>query len=272
MRTGLVEYRLKRRAGPVVLVLHGGHMRAGLVLGEDALADHTVLAVSRPGYGRTPASSGTSLEGFADAVRDLCEHLEIPHLAGVVGTSAGGPSALVLAARHPELVGRIILESALGFLPWPDLRTRIGAAIAFAPITQRGTWAVVGKLLRRSPASGLRVMLGSMSTLSAAEVLAELDSSDRTELSELFSRMRSSHGFRNDLRQLAKPIQTVPRQPTLIIATRSDGAVPFAHAQSLLATLPNAELVESRADTHLIWFGRDYPEITDRIHAFLANR
>ena len=52
---GQVEYRLDRRGDAVVRVFHGGHVRAGLALGEDAFtaANCTVLMPSRPGYGRT---------------------------------------------------------------------------------------------------------------------------------------------------------------------------------------------------------------------------
>jgi hypothetical protein len=32
--------------------------------------------------------------------------------------------------------------------------------------------------------------------------------------------------------------------------------------------MPHPELVESRADTHMIWFGVDYPLIAARIGAF----
>jgi pimeloyl-ACP methyl ester carboxylesterase len=59
-----------------------------------------VLAPSRPGYGRTPVSTGTSVTGFADVTRTLCAHLGITRLAAVVGTSGGGPTAVAMAA-HP---------------------------------------------------------------------------------------------------------------------------------------------------------------------------
>jgi len=63
---GQVEYRLDRRGEAVVMVFHGGHVRAGLALGEDAFAaaDCTLLAPSRPGYGRTPLTTGRSVEGY----------------------------------------------------------------------------------------------------------------------------------------------------------------------------------------------------------------
>lgn len=52
---GVVEYRLDRRGPRTVLMMHGGHMRASLPLGEEVFADagYTILAPSRPGYGRT---------------------------------------------------------------------------------------------------------------------------------------------------------------------------------------------------------------------------
>src|SRR5947207_15950443 len=62
---GQVVYRLDRRGEAVVMVFHGGHVRAGLALGEEVFADAgcTLLAPSRPGYGRTPLSTGSSVYG-----------------------------------------------------------------------------------------------------------------------------------------------------------------------------------------------------------------
>ncbi|MFD0504145.1 alpha/beta fold hydrolase [Streptomyces chiangmaiensis] len=88
---GPVEYRLERRGPATVVVLHGGHTRAGLAVGEEMFAEagYTVLAPSRPGYGRTPLSTGTA-SGFADVVPALCAHLGITEIAAVVGTSGVG--------------------------------------------------------------------------------------------------------------------------------------------------------------------------------------
>jgi pimeloyl-ACP methyl ester carboxylesterase len=90
---GQVEYRLDRRGDEVVLVFHGGHMRAGLALGEEvfAAAGYTVLVPSRPGYGRTPLSTGMSVERYTDVVRALCVHLGNARIAAVVGMSAADP-------------------------------------------------------------------------------------------------------------------------------------------------------------------------------------
>ncbi|MEV1179159.1 alpha/beta hydrolase, partial [Nonomuraea sp. NPDC049784] len=86
---GPVEYRLEGEGRQTVVAFHGGHMRAGLALGEEVFADagFRVLAPSRPGYGRTPLTTGTTPAGFADATAQLCEILGIERLAAVVGIS-----------------------------------------------------------------------------------------------------------------------------------------------------------------------------------------
>jgi pimeloyl-ACP methyl ester carboxylesterase len=269
---GQVEYRLDRRGDAVVLVFHGGHVRAGLALGEEvfAAAGYTILAPSRPGYGRTPLSTGTSVEGYTDVVRELCAHLGIARVAAAVGISGGGPTAATLAARHADLVERLILVSAVGWLPFPDRRTRLGAYLGFTGMTEGLTWAGVRAFARVAPDACLRMMLRSLSTRPVDEVVAGLRAEDRAMLLALFAQMRSGRGFRNDLRPTPDITARID-QPTLVIATRTDGGVPFAHAESLAGTIRHAELVESRADSHFVWLGADWPGIAERIRAFLGT-
>lgn len=267
---GQVEYRLDRRGDAVVVVFHGGHMRAGLALGEEvfAAAGCTILVPSRPGYGRTPLSTGTSVEATTDVVQALCAHLGIARVAAVVGISGGGPTAATMAARHADLVERLILVSAVGWLPYPDRGIRLGARLLFAARTEPLTWAGVHTLARVAPDACLRMMLRSLSTRPVDEVVAALRAEDRALLLALFAQMRSGRGFLNDLRP-TPDITAGIDQPSLVIATRTDGGVPFAHAQSLASTIRHAELVESRAHSHLVWLGADWPAIAGRIRMFL---
>ncbi|MFG2371186.1 alpha/beta fold hydrolase [Streptomyces sp. NPDC048504] len=278
LAAGRVEYRFDRRGPATVMVLYGGHLRAGLSLGEEVFTEAgcSVLVPSRPGYGRTPVSTGESAAGFADVTAGLCAHLGITEVAAVVGVSGGGPTAVAVAARHPALVQRLILQSAVGPLPWPDRRTRLGARIVFAPHTERVSWTLVHSLVRYAPETGLRMLLRDLTLLPVRDVVAGLRPEDRERLLALFSRMRSGRGFTRDLKELATTGDLVGdagrvSQPALVIATRQDAAVRFVHARALAAALPHAELLESRADSHLVWFGQDWPLISERIHAFLAQ-
>ncbi|MEU0436007.1 alpha/beta hydrolase [Streptomyces sp. NPDC006290] len=278
LAAGRVEYRFDRRNPATVVVFYGGHMRAGLSLGEEVFAEAecSLLVPSRPGYGRTPVSTGGSAGAFADVTAALCARLGITEVAAVVGVSGGGPTAVAMAARHPALVQRLILQSAVGPLPWPDRRTRIGAQIVFAPHTERVSWALVHSLVRNAPNASLRMLLRDLTLLPVRDVVAGLRPEDRARLIALFSRMRSGRGFTRDLKELATTGDLAGHasqvsQPALVIATRQDAAVRFAHAQALAAALPHTELLESRADSHLIWFSPDWPLITEQIHAFLTD-
>jgi pimeloyl-ACP methyl ester carboxylesterase len=275
---GLVEHRLERRGPRTVLMMHGGHMRASLPLGEEVFADagYTVLAPSRPGYGRTPLTTGTSLEGFAEVAAELCDHLGIGSVAAVVGQSAGGPSAVTMAARYPSLVERLILQSAVGPLAWPDRRTRLGSRVVFSPRTEHLTWALLHTLVRRTPAVGLRLLLRDLSVQPTGPALDALAGPHRALAAALFKRMRSGSGFSADLRNFTdttsyRDTAADVGQAALVIASPADGAVPFAHAQALADALPNARLITSRAPSHFIWFGDDYPAIAATITSFLET-
>jgi pimeloyl-ACP methyl ester carboxylesterase len=272
LAAGAVEYRLERRGERAVVIFHGGHMRASLVMGERIFADAgcTVLVPSRPGYGRTPLSTGRSVPGFADVTRQLCESLGISAVT-VVGTSAGGHTAVTMAARHPDLVKQVLLLSAVSWLPWPPWWERIGTSVAFNGGTERLTWAAIRALMTRAPDAGLRLMLRSTSVLPIRGVIARLRPEEREYLIGLFMRMRAGRGFLNDLSP-SPDVTADVSQPTLIIAAPKDGAVPLIHAKTLAATIPKAELVESQAETHFVWFAPDWPQLEQKILHFLDLR
>ena len=78
-----------------------------------------LIGVDRPGYGGSaPVKDGFATIGLAadDAAAVLADLLPAGATAGVAGWSAGGRVALALAARHPELVGRVGVIAA----PAPD--------------------------------------------------------------------------------------------------------------------------------------------------------
>jgi pimeloyl-ACP methyl ester carboxylesterase len=272
--TGPVEYRLTGAGSRTVLVLHGGHVSAAVPLGERDLLDLglRILAVSRPGYGRTPVTTARTRTGFGDVIAQLCRDLEIDRLAAVVGMSHGGPSAVALAAGHPELVERLILESAISSLPWPGWATRVGAQVAFNSWTAPLTWRVTGALARRAPDVFLHTMLRALSTGSGSRVLADLGAADRVEVLALLRSMQASRGFLHDIREPVDPsLEARVRCPTLIIASDEDGQVPPRHAEHLRRHIHGATLIWSHAPSHLIWFGSSARERTEQVARFLAE-
>jgi pimeloyl-ACP methyl ester carboxylesterase len=257
--SGRIEYRLVPGGPDVVVLFHGGHLRAGLPLGEDALvaAGYTVLVPSRPGYGRTPLwSQGSDPTDCAARTAKLCRHLGLEQVAAVVGVSAGAPTAVALAVREGPRVRSLVLQSARSSLPWPEGATRALARVAFRAPVERVPWALTHVLVRRAPDVGLRLMMGSLSTLPPGQVVADLTGDERQRLRTLFAGMRSGRGFANDLRQRVDPAQErAVTQPTLIVRSPWDGQVGPAHARQLHESIPGSSLFESQALSHLVWFG-----------------
>ena len=112
-KAGQIEYTLQGQ-GPVVLKLTGSMEDCESTGGNAALlgAGFSILTPSRPGYGKTPLSIGRTATEAADAMVSLIDKLDIAKV-DVIAESAGGPTALYLAARHPERVRKLVLEEAV---------------------------------------------------------------------------------------------------------------------------------------------------------------
>lgn len=269
-----VEYRLVTGAESAVVVFHGGHLRAGLSLSEVPLiaAGYTVLAPSRPGYGRTPLTAGPGPARFADLTAALCSHLGLTKILAVIGVSAGGPTAVAMAAQDPERVRSLVLHSARSSLPFPNGATRLAARLAFDPHLEAWTWSAMRRLIQRSPAAGLRLMMGSLSTLPAPQVVEDLTPPERRMVVDAFARMRSGAGFANDVRHPVDPsFERRVTQRTLVVASHADGQVRWDHAEQLSRNIPLSTTWASPSLSHLIWFGSGGPATNQRTEEFLAS-
>jgi 2-hydroxy-6-oxonona-2,4-dienedioate hydrolase len=107
---GAIEYAVAGD-GPPVLVVHGtgGRYDQSLAFVEPLVSSgFQIIAMSRFGYLRTALPSDASLAAQADAHACLLDAVDIERVA-VIGGSAGAPSAMQLALRHPEQVTALVL-------------------------------------------------------------------------------------------------------------------------------------------------------------------
>lgn len=113
-RLAYAEYG--RRLGSPAFYFHGtpGGALEGRFLDEAArLHDVRLIAVDRPGYGRSDFHAGRKLGDFAGDVAQLADALDIERFA-VVGLSGGGPHAQACAARIPERLTSAVIVSGAG--------------------------------------------------------------------------------------------------------------------------------------------------------------
>lgn len=119
--------------GPSLILIHGlfvDHTTWDGVV--DALSDdYRVVAPDLPGFGQSekPADARFpyGIDAFASAIVDLYAGLELGR-AIIVGHALGGAVAITLAARHPELISRLVLIDALCYPARVDLVRRVALA------------------------------------------------------------------------------------------------------------------------------------------------
>jgi pimeloyl-ACP methyl ester carboxylesterase len=253
----------------VVLYFHGGHESAVTASVSELYVElgYSVVAVSRPGYGRTDvgAASPGHFAGLVDQVHD---QLRYGSFLSVVGTSFGGPQAIAYASQFPDWVRSLILHSAApSTRAYPDAAMqRLFAPVVFHPRVERFTWAAVSLLMRTTPQLGLRLMVTPLSTRPAGTWLPDLSAAQRQEMREVFCALRSGAGFVIDVRHAGKGDADARRRaqqaiscPALVTASRSDRGVVWAHAEDFLATIPDVRLADIPAPSHLFWIGPPPP-------------
>ncbi|CAK7212449.1 hypothetical protein SEUCBS140593_001507 [Sporothrix eucalyptigena] len=84
---------------------------------------YRVLRYDQPGHGRSPAPATsteraqTTFSSLADEVAELLTHLKITRLHAWVGVSMGGIKGAYFAARHPNIVQKLVVADAIACSP-----------------------------------------------------------------------------------------------------------------------------------------------------------
>ncbi|MBZ0139811.1 MAG: alpha/beta hydrolase [Pseudorhodoplanes sp.] len=264
--------------GPTILALHGGmggHDQSWL-LARSLLADpqgYRIVAPSRPGYLGTPLRVGRAPEDQADAYADLLDALGIPTVA-VAAVSAGGPSALQFALRHPARCWGLVLVSACsGRLATPPAiiaQLRVLRLVALVPglaaIMRRRAERNPQNLARRSIADPL-IRERTLNHPVAGALLRALQLG-------IFDRLRQRlPGTINDTTRFAGldayPIARLA-VPVLVVHGKADRVVSFAHAEAVAGQVPHAALMAIENGEHVALFTH-LDEVRTRAARFLAQ-
>jgi len=272
-KRGFVEYRTEGN-GPVVLVLNGGHTNCMSPFEHEDFFlknGYRLVIPSRPGYGKTPSSSGKKAEEFAYTITSLLDVLKIDKVI-VIGISAGGRTALHFANNNPKRLTKLILESAVLCETWPDLGTCIGSLFIFNRVSERMTWAAFRLLGQIAPDFALKIMMKALSSLDSQEVVDSWNEKERQSVLEFLLGSRSGSGFLHDIKHTFEfdklNLITVP---TLIIASSNDKSVSPQNSIKAAQQISGAELMMIPAESHLIWFSKYKGEIENKITNFILK-
>ena len=252
---GPMEYRLSGSGEDVMLFLHGapGGYDQFQSSPELEAAPYRVLAVSRPGYLRTPLETGRTPEEQATACVALLDALNLEKVI-VMAASGGGPSGIAFAAMYPErTLGLITMAAVSQSRAFDEQAAKAqGAGLLASDFVN---WLALGVLSKKDERLVGMLVKG---TDNQARILQDPKSMSLfrgTVLSTQPPSLRKS-GFANDNEQftaLNLPAESI-RVPTLIVHGTEDANVPFVFSERLAEQIPNAQMVAIDGADHYVRF------------------
>lgn len=101
--------------GQPILYFHGwpsSRLEAGLLEPVAKRLNARIIAVDRPGFGRSDFKPGRKLGDWPQDVTELANALELDHVA-ILGSSGGGPYAAICALEIPQRLSTVGIVSGL---------------------------------------------------------------------------------------------------------------------------------------------------------------
>ncbi|TDC84298.1 alpha/beta hydrolase [Micromonospora sp. KC606] len=257
---GALRYRDTGGGEPVVF-LHGllqdGRVWEPLV--ERLRPDFRCIVPDLPlGAHRAPMRPDVdlSIKGVGQVVADLIEALGVRQVT-LVGNDTGGAIAQIVAVRHAERIGRLVLTSCEAFDNFPPPIFRM-----LAPAARVGVLSVIlvplrSRAPRRLPSGYGRLTHEPLPHHLIDDWIAAYfsDSGIRRDTRAFVA----SLGERNLLCDIAEELAGFTK-PALVAWAADDRLFPVSHAERLALALPDARVV--LIERSRTWVMRDQPQRT----------
>ena len=258
---GPIEYQ-EAGTGVPLLAVHGsggGHDQGMAFAGGLAAQGIRVNAMSRFGYLRTPKPADASAAAQADAHVCLLDALGIPK-AAVMGGSAGAPSALQMAVRHPDRVSALVMLVPLTYKP----HTHADSAPPLPPWIEATVMRLIGSDFWFWSALHLaRNQVIKLVLATPPELLQRASPQERARVDAMLGNILPvslrAEGLCSDTavgkHLLPSPLEAI-RLPTLVISARDDRYGTYASAQYTASRIAGAKFIGFEEGGHT-WVGHD---------------
>ncbi|WP_052127405.1 alpha/beta fold hydrolase [Enterobacter cancerogenus] len=235
----------------------------GLASSRDVWADlsaklrksHRIHLIELAGFANTPAIANPDGKIMAPAVDAIAAYIHAQHIESpvIIGHSLGGEMALMLAARHPDLVGRVLVVDAL-----PFYSLMFNPAATSETVAPQAT-ATRNLILGQSPEQFTEFQKASIARLAKTEavrpalVAAGIHSDRKTIADAVYEVMITD--LRPELGRIRAPIEVVYAYDTLF-------GVPAASVDAMYrrayASAPNIHFTRIDDSFHFVML--DQPE------------
>ncbi len=271
---GQIEYA-SSGDGPPVLVVHGagGGFDQGMAFAQPLVAQgFRVVAMSRFGYLRTPLPNDASAEAQADAHACLLDALKIARTA-VVGASAGAPSSMQFALRHPKRCAALVLLVPAAYVP----RESNGPSLNAPAITQvLFDTALRFDFIYWSATRVARNALVRGLLATPPEVVEQADASERARVVDIVDQIMPISPRRRGLINDGRVVSSLPRYeleriaaPTLLVSVADDLYGTYDAARYSAQHIPGARFAGYDEGGH-VWVGHQ-DDVMSRIGSFLQS-
>jgi pimeloyl-ACP methyl ester carboxylesterase len=241
---GLRVRYVRRGRGPALVLLHG--LASSIYTWADVIPpladDHDVVALDLPGFGGSDIPSDLSPPVYPATVLGLMDRLGISR-ATLVGNSLGAGVGVVLAARHPERVRRLVLIDAAAFNLDPSRRPLMLRALG---------WAPMGAALESLPVKR------RLTTIALRQVFYDRSLVTREKVEEYLAPLARPGAVAAMRSLLARPsgfglpaLVSEVRVPTLIVWGRNDRWIPLADADRFAGVIPGSRKVVLESCGHM---------------------
>ena len=269
-RCGPIEFAAAGR-GPAVLLVHGagGGFDQGLGIARELAAHgYRAIAMSRFGYLRTPLPADASPAAQADAHACLLDALGIER-AAIVGVSAGAPSSMQFALRHPQRTTGLALLVPLAYAPRPEPELSSSARFMYTQAIKSDFlyWAA----LRAAPAVVVRTILATPPEVFDAAHARE-QARAREVMRNILPVSARQAGLLNDAAVAAAlaryPLERIAA-PALVVSLKDDLYGTYESARYTAVQISGARFVGFESGGHA-WLGH-HDEIMAQLFAFLGG-
>lgn len=271
-RCGPIEFAAAG-SGPALLLVHGagGGFDQALPMAEE-LAQHgfRVIAMSRFGYLRTPLPADASPAAQADAHACLLDALGIER-AAIFGVSAGAPSSMQFALRHPERARALVLLVPLAYAPreTPFQPSPLAMFMYEKAIKSDLLYWLATKI---TPSVVVKTVLAT-----PPEVVESAGAAEQARLRDMMRRIlpltERQAGLLNDAAVAAKlPRYDLERisTPTLVVSLEDDLYDTYRNARYSAAHIPGARFIGYARGGH-VWVGH-HADMLAEVVGFLRGQ